>query len=68
VSTPVGDSQLVFTGNGGVYYPSTGDNRNWVHLENEFSGAPVPVQREGWGQLRSRYAPDRSAKPGASAR
>jgi len=56
-----GNSGAVVTANGDVYVGGGGSANgwtNWVLASNVFSGGPVPAQRETWGQLKSRFAPN----------
>ena len=58
--------QIVFTANGDVY---SGAFAQWQHVGNVFTGSPTPALQESWGQVKSRYAPNRgSARPGADTR
>jgi len=61
-------SQHVFTANGDMYIDFNA-NRQFVLVGNVFSG-PTPIQRESWGQLKSRYAPKggSTSQPGTTDR
>src|SRR5881296_3029084 len=55
---------LVLTANGDVYLPTNFADVNyehWTRMGNVFSGGPVPVQRESFGALKSRYRGERGA-------
>lgn len=63
-----GSTNVIAVTSGGDAYTTPDYGVTWYHTGNVFSGGPVPTQRETWGQLKSRYAPDRTAKPGATNR
>src|SRR5262245_25635283 len=45
----------VVTANGDVYVEGGSCGTSWTHVGNVFGGGPVPVTRETFGALKSRY-------------
>ena len=64
-----GQGQVAFTSNGDVYVVAgpgepinPSDFANWTRAGNIFSG-PTPATRATWGEVKSRYRPEGTAKP-----
>ena len=55
------EGNAVVTASGDVYQSSNGVIGPWTLMSNTFSGGPTPARQQTWGQLKSRYAPNRGA-------